>query len=382
MVHAVENMAFVGDVPWHGLGTAITSDTPLSEIQAAAGLDWEVRLETNCKIDGTPIDESFYIERISDGAILGKCVTEKYIPVQNKVMFDFFEPFVDAGTLHIHTAGSLFDGSKVWVMATPNEGFTLDGDDTVVSNLVFTLDHRGLAANTCLFSPIRVVCNNTWQLARDTASQIVKHNHKIPFDAEAMVTALGMFQKEFSNFEKLAKKMAKRVLAGEEELDFFRAVFGGKETTDKSGKVQHSRAVQKALSLARGKAYNPSGSNKKSDAALRRDQSEAFERLMQEAIDNGSVTIDAASIESRIAGSNNNDNDSRVVNAGNDLKSTRVDENTITLWGAFQTVTNIIDHDPIKDTGPDRRLDVALFGGQRNNKAIALERAQELLAVG
>ena len=38
MVHAVENMAFVGAVPWHGLGTSITTDTPLKEIQAAAGL--------------------------------------------------------------------------------------------------------------------------------------------------------------------------------------------------------------------------------------------------------------------------------------------------------------------------------------------------------
>ena len=61
-------------------------------------------------------------------------------------------------------------------MATPNEGFTLDGDDTVVSNLVFTLDHRGIGANSCMFTPIRVVCNNTWQLAKDTARDVVKHN--------------------------------------------------------------------------------------------------------------------------------------------------------------------------------------------------------------
>ena len=157
MVHAVENMAFVGEVPWHGLGTPITADMPLAEIQSAAGLDWEVRLEANHKADGSPINESFYIERVTDGAILGKCVTEKYLPVQNATMFEFFEPFVEAGSLYIHTAGSLFDGAKVWAMATPNEGFTLDGDDTVVSNLVFTLDHRGIGANSCLFSPILVV---------------------------------------------------------------------------------------------------------------------------------------------------------------------------------------------------------------------------------
>ena len=252
MVHAVENMAFVGDVPWHGLGTQISADMPLDEIQAAAGLDWTVKLEANHKADGSPIDASYYIERESDGQILGKCVTEAYLPVQNSTMFEFFQPFVDAGSLYVHTAGSLFDGAKVWAMATPNEGFTLDGDDTVVSNLVFTLDHSGMRANSCLFSPIRVVCNNTWTLAKNTASQIVKHNHKVPFDADVMVTALGMFQSEFSQFEELAKKMAAKVLTGEEEIDFFRTVFGGKETVDNSGKVTHSIAVRKALLLARG----------------------------------------------------------------------------------------------------------------------------------
>ena len=67
MVHAVENMAFVGDVPWHGLGTSIDQDTPLADIQVAAGLDWEVRLEANHKLDGTPIEESHYIERVRRG---------------------------------------------------------------------------------------------------------------------------------------------------------------------------------------------------------------------------------------------------------------------------------------------------------------------------
>ena len=378
MVHAVENMAFVGDVPWHGLGTQISADMPLDEIQAAAGLDWTVKLEANHKADGSPIDASYYIERESDGQILGKCVTEAYLPVQNSTMFEFFQPFVDAGSLYVHTAGSLFDGAKVWAMATPNEGFTLDGDDTVVSNLVFTLDHSGMRANSCLFSPIRVVCNNTWTLAKNTASQIVKHNHKVPFDADVMVTALGMFQSEFSQFEELAKKMAAKVLTGEEEIDFFRTVFGGKETVDNSGKVTHSIAVRKALLLARGQEYNPS--NRTNDAKLKKQQLAALEQLMQEAVSAGTTTIDLSGLPDTIGNFDHKNEEAPIINAGHDLKSARADNDRITLWGAFQTVTNIIDHNPIKDTGPDKRLDAALYGGQRNNKSIALDKAQELVA--
>ena len=69
-----------------------------------------------------------------------------------------------------------------------------------------------------------------------------------------------------------------------------------------------------------------------------------------------------------------------MLNAGHDLKSARADDNAITVWGAFQTVTNIVDHNPIKDTGRDRRFDVALYGGQRDNKAKALDAARELIA--
>ena len=378
MVHAVENMAFVGEVPWHGLGTQISADMPLNEIQAAAGLDWNVRLEANHKADGSPIDASYYIERESDGQILGKCVTEAYLPVQNSTMFEFFQPFVDAGSLYVHTAGSLFDGAKVWAMATPNEGFTLDGDDTVVSNLVFTLDHSGTRANSCLFSPIRVVCNNTWTLAKNTASQIVKHHHKVPFDADVMVTALGLFQSEFSQFEQLAREMAAKVLTGEEEIDFFRTVFGGKETVDNSGKVTHSIEVRKALLLARGQEYSPA--KRTSDAKLKKDRLAALEQLMQEAVIAGSTTIDLSGISDQIGANDDKDEQSAVINAGHDLKSARADNDRITLWGAFQTVTNIIDHNPIKDTGPDQRLYASLYGGQRNNKSIALDKAREMVA--
>ena len=380
MVHAVENMAFVGDVPWHGLGTSITTDTPLKEIQAAAGLDWEVQIVPNHKADGTPIEASYYIERISDGAILGKCVTEVYKPVQNSQMFDFFEPFIEAGSLHIHTAGSLFNGAKVWAMATPNTGFTLDGDDKVVSNLVFTLDHRGTAANSCMFTPIRVVCNNTWQLAKDTARDVVKHNHKVPFDSEAMVTALGFFEKEFSEFEKLAKKMARKVLTGAEELEYFRAVFGSQgEKTDKSGKVIHSQSVRKALALSRGKDISVKPTT---DAKLKKDRLKEIERLMQEAVDTGKTTIDLsgidAAIEDPMAATATG---GQIVNAGHDLKSARADENAITVWGAFQTVTNIVDHNPLKaNKSADRRLEVSLYGNMADHKEKALNAARELVA--
>ena len=96
-------------------------------------------------------------------------------------------------------------------MATTNEGFTLGGDDQVNNNLLFTIAHTGTNANSALLTPIRVVCNNTMRLAMQGGDDIVTHNHKVPFDADAMKVALGISSENFGKFEELAKAMAKKV---------------------------------------------------------------------------------------------------------------------------------------------------------------------------
>ena len=52
--------------------------------------------------------------------------------------------------MYLHTAGSLYGGQKVWCMASTKEGFTLDGDDEIVNNLLFTISHTGKHANSAL----------------------------------------------------------------------------------------------------------------------------------------------------------------------------------------------------------------------------------------
>jgi phage/plasmid-like protein (TIGR03299 family) len=385
MSHEIETMAFVGETPWHGLGRSIdyVDAGDIEGFQIEAGLDWEVRLDNNRKADGTPIEGSFYIERLSDGSVLGKSVTNLYKPVQNAALFDFFRPYVDSGKLHLHTAGSLFGGRKVWVMGSPMRGFTLDGNDDVSSNAIFTLDHTGLRANSMMLSPVRVVCNNTWTLAKQIASDEVKHNHKVAFDPELMDAALNYFNAAFDDFEKEAIAMARRVLTGEEEIEFFQRVFGGKEK-EVDGKVIRSRAVQKALAMSRGKELPKTNTKTGPTKAETQSKLDALTRLMEEAAQSGKVldTDQLASITGKSDDDDNTDS-GRVINPGHDLESTRRDDG-VTVWGAFQTVTNIIDHNPVKAyKSDDHRADRALYGapaGQRDAKSIALQAARELVA--
>ena len=379
MSHEIETMAFVGETPWHGLGQTIdmADAGDLRGFQVAAGLDWEVRLENNCKKNGDPIADSFYIERLSDGSVLGKSVTDKYLPVQNSELFEFFRPYVEDGRLHIHTAGSLFNGQKVWVMASPMKGFTLgNDDDEVTSNAIFTLDHTGKAANSMILSPIRVVCNNTMQLATKFATDEVRHNHKVVFDPAMMDEALNYFNDAFDNYEREAMKMARRYLTGEETLDYFRSVFGAK-VREKDGRVFESHNVKKALALAVGKDTQTKKKGKSDKAKLA-----ALERAMAEAAETGQL-MTAEDITS-ITGDDDTSDTPVSINPGHDLDSARSDDGRLSVWGALQTVTNFVDHNPQKRyKSDDHKLERAFYGppaGQRDYKAAALEAARELVA--
>ena len=422
MSHEIETMAFTGELPWHGLGNEVSNTMTSSEMLEASGCNWEVQLTQNhypsdhAHKAGEAVPESYFIERTNDGSILGPYVAgSQYKCFQNKELFDFFTPFIDDGSMFLHTAGALFGGKKVWCMATTNEGFTLGSDDTVVNNLLFTINHTGMEANSALLTPIRVVCNNTMRIALDGANDIVKHNHKTPFDAEAMKVALGMASEQFGEFEKFAKAMAKKVLEGSEELEFFKYVFGGKEREDASGKVIPSEGVRKALAYNRGQefqALNASNNNNgkrggptkqelaeknehlartmqefiddikagKNIDALKLDQALISEPVPTETVTTETVSDDGKSLSTTVTVSPSSSSSSStpgVVNPGFDKESARG-----TLWGGFQTVMFMADHKPVRDYGDDLRLDRAFYGssnGGNDLKTKATKKALEIL---
>ena len=384
MSHEIETMAYAGAVPWHGLGNPVSNEMTTDEMMKAAGVDWSVQMTSNhyppdhAQHPSEPVPESHFIERTDDGKILGNYVTggeNGYKVFQNKELFDFFKPFIEDKSMFLHTAGSLFGGQKVWCMATTNEGFTLGGDDQINNNLLFTISHTGMAANSALLTPIRVVCNNTMRLAFKDADDIIRHNHKVPFDAEAMKTALGISSQNFGEFEHLAKAMAKKVLTGEEELEFFKYVFAGKER-EKDGKVIQPEGVRKAMAYFRGQSFVAENAGGTPASRVTKKQLEeqniAQARTLQELIDNikagkkiDELVLEGATItppQDAVEATTTGD---EIVNSGWELESANG-----TLWGAYQTVMWMADHKPVRNYGDDIRLDNALYGGARGTSDV------------
>jgi phage/plasmid-like protein (TIGR03299 family) len=206
-------MAYAGETPWHGLGNRVADNLTPEEMLVAAGLDWQVLRASMMAKHGDDIietDEFGVLIRDVDGKILGPC-GRSYVPVQNRDVFKFFDKFVKAGDMSMNTAGSLDGGRQVWGLANIRQGFTLPGGDEVQGHLLISHPHQWGKSLTIMFTPIRVVCNNTLTMALGIDGQRFRMPHVREFDMDvqqAAEEALGLATAQLVEFEDTSNRLA------------------------------------------------------------------------------------------------------------------------------------------------------------------------------
>jgi len=104
--------------------------------------------------------------RDSDRKVLG-VVSDRYKIIQNREAFSFTDTLIGSGVRY-ETAGSLQEGKRVWLLARLPREYIIAGE-RISPYLVFSNSHDGSGAVRVALTPIRVVCNNTLNLALDTA---------------------------------------------------------------------------------------------------------------------------------------------------------------------------------------------------------------------
>lgn len=174
MAANVETMFSVREKPWHGLGTIVMEAPASAEALRLAGLDWEVVQEpiytdSNEKIEGYRVNV-----RDSDRKVLG-VVSDRYKVVQNVDAFSFTDELLGKGVRY-ETAGSLQEGKKVWLLARIPREYIIAGE-RISPYLVFSNTHDGSGSVKVAITPVRVVCNNTLNLALDTAKRSFSMMH-------------------------------------------------------------------------------------------------------------------------------------------------------------------------------------------------------------
>jgi len=165
----VETMFYVREAPWHGLGVRVESALSSEEALEQSGLNW--------RVIQLPIMTSSYDSipgykaniRDADNKALG-VVTDRYKIVQNHDAFAFTDALLGEGVRY-ETAGSLNDGRKVWLLAKLPDKYFLEGEE-IEPYLVFSNSHDGNSSLRVAMTPIRVVCQNTLNLALSTARRV------------------------------------------------------------------------------------------------------------------------------------------------------------------------------------------------------------------
>ena len=257
MAHNVETMFSAGrQKPWHYAETSevtkLIQEAPTSkDALRYAGLDWEVLQTPVYMENGIEIPNYKANVRSTDNACLG-IVTNRYQIVQNTEAFEFTDAIVgetENGVVTYETAGSLCGGRKIWLLAKMPVQKVLDDD--VEPYMFFSNSHDGSGAIKVGMTPIRIVCNNTLNMALAGAkrSWSTKHVGDMQSKLEEAKLCLQMADKYMQNLDIEADRLANATLYREQIDEILDEMFPI-EDNDTDRKKQNVQSVKDSFYVA------------------------------------------------------------------------------------------------------------------------------------
>lgn len=262
-------MAFVGETPWHGLGQSVTKGASVGVWAKEAGMDWEAKQAevfyrddvTNEPHAGTGSKVIYRSDTYEPLSIMG----DGYNMVQPLEVLEFFRDLTEGGGWHIHTAGTLRGGRKLWAMASNGDGGKIGKSDEIKNNLLLATSLDGSMKTIAALTAVRVVCANTLAVALQSDGEQLKISHRSMFDPNIIKTALGVARESFEVFMEQAREMADTPIKLDEAREALNAIFGvpaapavnlswlGKlDQLKQDAELKESRVVSRVLDLFEG----------------------------------------------------------------------------------------------------------------------------------
>ncbi|MFN3714469.1 MAG: DUF932 domain-containing protein [Alcanivoracaceae bacterium] len=257
MAHLVEQMAYVGRTPWHGLGNRLAEQQSIDVWMEQAGLNWNIR-ETPVRFingDKSHLGEilSFDDHKVlyrSDNRTPLSVVSQRYQVVQPREILEFYRDLTEKSGFELETAGSLKGGRKIWALARTGQSGVLKGNDRTDAYVLLATACDGTMATTAQFTSVRVVCNNTLAVALDGRAQSVKVSHRSVFDADAVKKQLGISVSAWDDFMYRLKALSERKVKQSEAEKVIRNLFQSRP--DQIEQKSNERAMAKVRALFDG----------------------------------------------------------------------------------------------------------------------------------
>ena len=245
-ITATDGMMYTGEAPWHRLGVRLDGPATAAEAIEAAQLDWtvETRPVYVRNISGG------FMEMASKAAIVRRDKDEAfgvmgsgYQPVQNIEAFQFFDSVIAQGEAVYHTAGSLYGGKRIWILARLPDDIQVTSGDVVQPYILLSNSHDGSTALRMQVTPIRVVCANTLTFAtRERGGFYAKHTRNVMQKASQAREMLGLATAYYEMFARTVDQLVSTRMTVIDQQRYLQEVY--RFNVDKSYADQDHRIVK------------------------------------------------------------------------------------------------------------------------------------------
>lgn len=171
---------------WHQLGTVLPDAFTAEQAMEAGHLGgWNVRKTPTYALldDGRKVPMAGRYAVIRDNPVTAGQVDvignvgEAYHIIQNEEHAALLNALVDESGAHFETAGALDGGRRVFITMKLPGHIQIGGVDRVDNYIAAMNSHDGSAAFSFIVTPVRIVCQNTLNLAFSQASHVIKTRH-------------------------------------------------------------------------------------------------------------------------------------------------------------------------------------------------------------
>jgi len=302
-------MAYHGESPWHKLGEKIPQGASILEVLRLAHLDYDVTLAPLFLADGRAVERSAVLR---DGQDILGTVGPGYEPVRNAEAFSIVTTLAEEGGLRVETAGALGQGETAWLMLRNGVDIQVRPGDVVKPYLLVATSHDGTRGIQAVPTGVRVVCQNTLHMVHDRAVISLRHTKSVRDKIDEAKRILGRFARAQEQAAETYQAMVNTPMTLDALTTYWATVF----PSAKAEGSEDSRAVVAELLGNRGES--------KTDRVQERRETVAW------LLDHGRGAAGA------------------------------------TVWGAYNAVTEFVDHVYVSRANGDYRTagaQSALFGG-------------------
>jgi len=259
VAHLIEQMAYMDQTPWHGLGNRLGPKQPLEVWAQQAGMSWYIK-ESPVHFMAESIGSmasihSFAKQKVlyrSDNKAALSVVSQRYKIVQPAEVLEFYRDLTEYSGFELETAGVLKGGRKFWALAKTGQAMALKGNDLVNGYLLLATSCDGTLATTATPTTIRVVCNNTLTIALNGEARAIKVPHSTRFEPQVVKQQLGVAVSQWDEFMYRMRYLAERKVKSSEAIHYFEHVLCDPQPENADPAPNNERALKKVQSLYDG----------------------------------------------------------------------------------------------------------------------------------